>query len=266
MPAPRLVVDPALGALARLLRRVGFEVEVTPGPESPADGIVVTADRVRSNRAFHQAREVLRALDLTVELDCEASADRAMREFLVALQDDPLLVGHALDEDEDDTTALLELEPLVDLHQVMELLLVRHRLALMRADTPLALSTFRRFARCMRRHVADESERVLPVYRRLEPEDGFLRGGAPDIFDNEHAKILRFLDRIESWTERTRGEPVACLDVLDREKIFADLLEHHDTRERAFLYPALALALDEGERRELVERMIVPAVDDVIDR
>jgi hypothetical protein len=47
-----------------------------------------------------------------------------------------------------------------------------------------------------------------------------------------------------------------CLHLLDREKIFTDLLEHHDLRERSHLYPALERMLAEEEKLDLVERMV----------
>ena len=76
---------------------------------------------------------------------------------------------------------------------------------------------------------------------------------------------MEHLDLIEAATRALGREALAgddlrvrCLLQLDREKIFVDLCEHHDHRERRYLYPALERILDERAKVELLERMVGP--------
>jgi uncharacterized protein with PIN domain len=181
-----------------------------------------------------------------------------MRRLIASLEDAPLVLGDR--EGKVEEGAVHTLEPLVDLHQAMEVLLLEHRLALMRADPSEALKNFRRFAIWMRRHIQDESELILPVYRDLGPHP---RGATAEIFEHDHQKILEHLDRTAAAAEALRaqekaGEPlrVACLALLDRERTLVDLCEHHDRRERAFLYPTLERALEEPAMADLLVRMV----------
>jgi uncharacterized protein with PIN domain len=327
-----LLADRMLGKLARLLRMVGQDVEYVREGEpleiarrAEREGrVFLTRDRklamrkdlgetlfVENNYPFHQTRQVLRDLDLSIDTDfkrCvedngvlktigpEEAKDRvpsyvldtaselfqcdrcgriywdgthvaAMRRMIAALEDAPLVPGDGVDE-EPAESSMRSLEPLVDLHQAMEVLFVRHRLALMDADPARALRVFRRFAMCMRRHIDHEQDLVLPVYTGSAPKEGYPRGAAPEIFENEHRKIREALERIEGSIALLcddAGEDremlrARCLVLLDREKVFADLLEHHDLRERTFLYPALERMLADEEKIDLLERMVGSSV------
>ncbi len=160
-----------------------------------------------------------------------------------------------------DGAKLGRLEPLLDLHQAMDALFWGHRLALLRKETRAALGCLRRFAMAMARHIDLEEQLVLPAYEADPPAEGFPRGGHPDIFRRDHAKILAELEAIERACERIEREPteeaqdLARLAVLDDGRRFVDLLSHHDHRERAFLYPRLAATLAPAEQTELLERM-----------
>jgi uncharacterized protein with PIN domain len=195
----------------------------------------------------------------------------AMRNMIASLEDAPLVVGDGEDDTPNGEAALRTLEPLVDLHQAMDVLFLKHRLALMEVDIPRAQRMLRRFAMCMHRHIEDERELVLPLYASATPPGGYERGAAPEIFENEHKKILDHLARMEAATEQLCEEQdrerlkARCLQVLDREKVFTDLIEHHDLRERQYLYPALERMLAEQEKMDLIERMIGVDLSEIRD-
>lgn len=327
-----MLADRMLGKLARLLRMVGQDVEYVREGEpleiarraEREERVFLTRDRklamrkdlgetlfVENNYPFHQARQVLRDLGLSIDTDfkrcvedngvlqiisAEEAKDRvpvyvldtarqffrcdrcariywdgthvaAMRRMIDALEDAPLVPGDGIDEAPADVP-MRSLEPLVDLHQALEVLFLRHRLALMDADPARALRVFRRFAMCMRRHIDDEQDLVLPVYASSSPKEGYERGAAPELFESEHKKILEHLERIEHAIATLVSEAGAdrellrarCLLLLDREKMLGDLLEHHDQRERTFLYPALERMLAEEEKIDLLERMVGSSV------
>jgi uncharacterized protein with PIN domain len=317
----RLYADRMLGKLARLLRMTGQDVEYRKDGDADeilaraqAEGrVLLTRDKkllgrasqalhVESNYPFHQARQVLTALGLTVERQfsrcvedngtlvvvdrrevgnlppaiqagtspiyrCDRCAKtywegthvEAMRDLIASLEGAPLILEP--NQEAEPEQGLQRLEPLLDFHQALEVLLLRHRLALMRTDLSEATRAFRHFAALLNRHLADEEDLVLPPYEANPPAEGYERGAGPTVFRAEHQNILGHLLRLEGalagLAEVGKSElPVACLKLLDREKVFADLLEHHDLRERQYLYPALERLLGEEEKLELLERMV----------
>lgn len=335
-PKP-LLADRMLGKLARMLRMVGQDIEYVREGEAVEiarramrEGrVFLTRDRrlaarkdltdvlfVDNNYPFHQARQVIRDLGLSIDTTfrrcvedngllnavlkkevgesvpkyvletanafficrrCrrvywEGTHVAAMREMINALKDAPLVPGDgegASDAAAPTDGALRSLEPLVDLHQAMDVLILRHRLALMAADLPCAIKMLRRFAMCMGRHIEDERALVIPLYANASPPAGYERGAAPEIFENEHQKISGWIAELEAATEALAREALQgdalrakCLQLLDREKVFSDLIEHHDLRERTYLYPALERLLTEVEKLDLVERMIGIGVEE----
>lgn len=188
---------------------------------------------------------------------------QGMRHTISALEAAPLAHDEA---GPPDAPPVPMLEPLLDLHQALEVAFLQHRVALMRGELDRAGFELRRFSAWMRRHIGDENELVLPVYTRRPPSGGFERGAAPEIFANEHQKILDLLDRLElGFSELERlaalGDrlPAACLHLLDREKVLVDLLEHHDLRERMHLYPSLERTMRVEEKEDLLA-MLLPAM------
>jgi uncharacterized protein with PIN domain len=324
----RLLADRMLGRLAKFLRMLGQDVEYNrEGSSAEAAARAASEGRilltrsarkrvgpesqpifiVESNYPFHQAREVLLGLSLTVRDDfarCiedngllevvgrEQARDhvpervlaeyerfhrcprcerlywdgrhlQGMRTTISALEAAPL----AHDEEEfPDAPPTPMLDPLLDLHQALEVAFLQHRVALMKGELPRAGFELRRFSAWMRRHIGDENELVLPLYQRRPPPEGYERGAAPEIFSNEHEKILDHLDRLElafqaleRLAEAPDRLPASCLNLLDREKILVDLLEHHDRRERLHLYPTLERNLRIEEKQELLA-MLLPAM------
>lgn len=251
----RFIVPAALPRLARLLEEVGLAVDVradvaaVEGPLGPIP--------LRSGFPLHQLREVLRAARLTGPgLTARGAVGQRWQAILQELHGAPLVVG--VGEPDPAQDALPDLEPALDLHQAMEVLLVAHRVALMDADLPRAAAALSRFSAAMLAHVEVEDRLVMPRYRDAAPAGGWARGADPDIVSNEHEKIQRRLPELLAAVREVEAaglaeaeRKVACLDLLDREKVFADLLEHHDLRERAHVYPRLEVVLGPEERQAM---------------
>lgn len=183
-----------------------------------------------------------------------------MRRLIAALEDAPLL--GVLDDDDGITTDIRLLEPLVDFHQALEVQFVQHRVALMRGDLPAAQRSFATFAEWMRRHVSNENELVLPVYAAHPPEGGWERGAAPAIFEHDHQNPRAprpDRGRHDRARPRAPGGRRHCGSAASSSsiaEISVDLCEHHDIRERRYLYPTLERILDERAKVELLERMV----------
>ncbi len=134
---------------------------------------------------------------------------------------------------------------------------LEHRVGLVTGDLDRASSALARLDRWLQDHVAKERALVMPRY---EPLGSFPRGAAPEIVENEHVKILaglaeahRGLDQVRSARGDSRA--VAIVELLDAERLWLGLLEHHDQRERAFVYPRLDGALSSAAKQALIAEM-----------
>lgn len=243
--------------LERLLGVLGVRVKVEPealapvvGPEGPV--------KVTSAFAFHQVRQILRALGRSAEdLSPRCQEGRAWQVVLQTIEQAPLLDGQG--EPDAQLEVLGGLEGALDVHQALEVRLVRHRVALMQADLQAARRTWDAFSTVMLHHVVTEDALVSSRYEAARPEEGWPRGADPAIVANEHGKIRAKLAEFTEALSRIAAEPLEaperaarCLELLDRQKVFADLLEHHDMRERAFVYPRLEATLSAPEKEEIV--------------
>lgn len=152
------------------------------------------------------------------------------------------------------TGAAVSFTSLLELHERLQELFLRHQEALVEGDLDAAAQRLDRFQAALELHAQNEETWLIPVYRRAER----VAGGAPEIFQGEHLKMLHLvrqfraaLSRIrQSGQHRTRR----VLQLLDDESKFKQLMAHHDARERTLLYPILDRLTTDEERRELLER------------
>jgi hemerythrin-like domain-containing protein len=146
----------------------------------------------------------------------------------------------------------MRFEDLTGLHRELGEMFFEHQRALLDFDFHRALDRLAEYERALLAHMADEEERMLPLYaERVEPE----RGGASEFFFLEHRKMRRLLAHFRSELPKLSGLPDprrALLKLLDQEATYKHLVEHHDTREEKFLYPSLDRVTTEAERRELL--------------
>ncbi len=225
------------------------------------DGLA-DSEALLSGSAFHQLRQVLRSCGLNLQqLEALSPEGRKWQNILQIVQAAPMVDGEA--EPDSEVEVLAHLEGALDVHQALEVRLVQHRLALMQCNLPLARETFENFARIMIHHIEVEEACVMPRYVDAEPDEGWARGAAPFIVDNEHNKVRAWvqdiresLARIEASGLDAPERAVHCLQLLDRQKVLHGLLEHHDLRERAFVYPRLEAVLPPADKSEIVERLL----------
>lgn len=125
-------------------------------------------------------------------------------------------------------------------HVAADALFLSHQEALLARDFAAAEARLSEFRAAVAGHIEVEEAEALPRYRALGPAPP---GGAADLIVAEHRKIEQFMAkfaaRLEAWRDR-EPEPREVIALLDAEAQFKHLMDHHDRRERAFLYPALA--------------------------
>lgn len=125
-------------------------------------------------------------------------------------------------------------------HREAEELFLRHQEALLARDYSGAAAILAEVTQAIARHIEIEEREVIPPYRERGPAK---RGGDADLFLAEHRKIEAFLrafaERIRDWPARPPA-PREVIALLDAETQFKHLMDHHDRRERSFLYPVFA--------------------------
>jgi iron-sulfur cluster repair protein YtfE (RIC family) len=117
-------------------------------------------------------------------------------------------------------------------------------------------TTWSRFEQRLLAHMELEERDVFPVYAAFSE---FERGGAPEIFEGDHASIMKVLNACREALEALEG---VCRDER-REMVLRlgpfvrlrNVLEHHTLREEQMLYPRLDASLPQDKRQVLVERL-----------
>lgn len=145
---------------------------------------------------------------------------------------------------------------LLGLHHDLNSLLANHQAKLVGGAIGEAVAYWNRFKLALTIHADDEEGHLLPLYQKRVT---IPRGGTVDLFLAEHTKIRAFLAEITGLLNEIKAatDPGAhrIIVLLEREYEFKRLLEHHDMREKNFLYPLLDGSTTPRERRKLLSRL-----------
>lgn len=130
------------------------------------------------------------------------------------------------------------------LHQ--ELLLERRF-----AEATLALA---RYVRLIELHMRHEEELLLPIYAREEPP----RRWPLVLYTGQHQRMRELLrsasERVAQLSQQQSVRGREIIELLDSERTYKHLAEHHDGAEREGLFPALDRLVPPDERARIVER------------
>lgn len=151
-----------------------------------------------------------------------------------------------------DEPAALSFLSLLDVHDRLDDLFLRHQEAVLLFDVERSSATLDEYERELVEHMHFEENALFPIYERAMP----IAGGGIDLFRNEHQKLLRYVNGIRKSFENLRprepGGPARIIELLDFEAKFKGLLKHHDLRERNILYPVLDRVASPDEMRALL--------------
>jgi hemerythrin-like domain-containing protein len=135
-------------------------------------------------------------------------------------------------------------------HQYLDELLHLHQESLLERDTVLALEFWQLHVQMLRLHIELEEEWLLPALERSVVKPAW---GA-NIYRAEHGKILSLGDKlnqaISSLHDIGPGRR-ALITLLDKQRSYKNVLEHHEEREEKGLLPELDAALSAREIHQL---------------
>ncbi len=144
---------------------------------------------------------------------------------------------------------------LLRVHEALDEAFLKHQEALMELRPLDALGWLEQVRGGIAAHVRDEEGELLPVYAARA---GRVEGGGPELFVAEHRKIQALLDELVASVRAMIENPPgrrAVLLLFDRQILYKSLMEHHDLRERRFLYPILDRVTTPEERAAIFARL-----------
>ncbi len=140
-------------------------------------------------------------------------------------------------------------------HQQLDEIFLLHQEALLQGHLQAAADILDAFNTCHTLHMNFEDKVLLPMYADLEEQGKW----NATLYHQEHQKIQDLYGRIEEglqWLIKQSLDPSQLrrniINLLDREKSFKGLCEHHQEREEASLLVELDRQCDENWRIEAV--------------
>lgn len=140
-------------------------------------------------------------------------------------------------------------------HLELRELFMRHQEYLLQAKFERAIDCLARFHACLDAHMELEEKYLFPEFARIERKSRW----DVDLYETEHEKIRRMHDHIMAELEWLHAESLNASDrrrniiaLLDQEKTYKGMLEHHEDREEE----AMLRELDEQLTPERLENLI----------
>ncbi len=140
-------------------------------------------------------------------------------------------------------------------HRHLDELMLLHQEALLLQDIPLATRFLDLFDSLLSAHIEAENQHLIPALaRQPSPRWSAL------LYQKEHEKITAMLQKIQTQLQALpglTGQPLrrAILALLDYERAFKNVMEHHEEREETGLLRELDAALPEAETRHLIQTL-----------
>ncbi|MGC4086832.1 MAG: hypothetical protein QM756_02825 [Polyangiaceae bacterium] len=135
--------------------------------------------------------------------------------------------------------ALMQLSELLLVHERLDEHFAVHQEHLLDCRLPEACATLDVYVELLGVHMRHEEELLLPIYARGEPSARF----PLVLFTGQHQRMRELLAEARARLARLSGEGHALargvIELLDFERTYKHLGEHHDGAERQALFPVL---------------------------
>jgi hypothetical protein len=143
------------------------------------------------------------------------------------------------------------------LHRHVDELFLHHQAYLMKNDLENALLTFEKIFEYTNQNIKDEEKFLLPYYA-AHPES-IPQGGAVYFYEREHKLLRREMKKyLKLYSEALLHPGSVEIDII---KIFddyydlKDLFDHHDARERVFLFKVLDEIMPVEEKEKILRQI-----------
>ena len=139
-------------------------------------------------------------------------------------------------------------------HLDLRELFARHQEALLQGDLEKAITELDHFAACLKVHIQLEDSYLLPEFAKIERSTKW----DVSLYEKEHEKIKHLHQTIHddlNWLSEQQLDESQLrrniIALLDKEKTFKGLNEHHEDREEDALLKELDQKLEERQRKIL---------------
>ena len=147
---------------------------------------------------------------------------------------------------------------MMERHTVLAEIFLAHQSAILERDFTRAAAELSRYGAALLAHIDEEEAAILPLYDARAPQPP---GGQTRMFRDEHARLRTLVAGLVSALSGlgSAPSPAEVIAFLDEETLYRHYMDHHDRRERAFLYPGLDSVMAPEERRALLAKLTAPA-------
>ena len=135
-------------------------------------------------------------------------------------------------------------------HHYLDELLHLHQEALLERDAQLALGFWQLHRQMLRLHIELEEAHLLPVLERAVASPAW----AASVYRAEHTKILALGDNLATRLDELQNIGLGrrvLIGLLDKQRSYKNVLEHHEEREGKGMLPELDAVLDAPELERL---------------
>jgi hemerythrin-like domain-containing protein len=144
---------------------------------------------------------------------------------------------------------------LLVVHDETDELFLRHQELLLERQLPAATSALSAYRELIELHMRQEEELLLPIYARSNPSPRW-----PSVlFSGQHQRMRELLSSVAERVAALDGAALRSRDiiaVIEQERTYKHLVEHHDGAEREGFFPALERALREDEHAAITTRCL----------
>jgi hemerythrin-like domain-containing protein len=144
------------------------------------------------------------------------------------------------------------LQDLLVTHERLDELFLSHQEALLEGNLSEARTVLAVYRELLELHMRHEELVLLPRYQRMGPSPAW----PVELYSGQHERMRELLsgasERLARIDENGPGKRRQIIALLDFERTFKHLSEHHDLAERRGLFPALAIKLGKHEQGKLV--------------
>lgn len=140
-------------------------------------------------------------------------------------------------------------------HRQLDELLMLHQEALIVQNLDAANAALRIFAKFLKAHLDLEDELLISLHDGLKIEKNW----RTLIYQEEHKKLVDLLGNIQNTMSRPPEDEKEelrrwVIELIDYERTFKNVMEHHEEREEKGLLTELDNNLDKGELNRLITR------------
>jgi hemerythrin-like domain-containing protein len=140
------------------------------------------------------------------------------------------------------------------IHSKLDEYFLAHQELLLERRLPEAARSLARYVQLLELHMRHEEALFLPIYTRETPP----RRWPLVLYTGQHQRMRELLASASERLERLVGSDSVrgrdIIELLDHERTYKHLAEHHDGAEREGFFPALDRLATREEQTSLVER------------